>query len=285
VIDSADGTDTTITITIHGADETPVDQDFDDSIGGSTVTTPDPDLVLATAGDDDISGLNGNDIMYGGAGNDTFNGNQLEDVLYGGSGNDRLDGDTGNDQLYGASGDDRIDGSEGVDHLYGGSGNDTLDGGNENDFIFGGAGNDRPPVCPGLVGPISCSRTVGILGRIVDPPRRLIRCLLKTKRSAGRCGACCTKATHYDNRYFTLEPLIRNMYLFLRTRQRRPRCPLCLHPTRQRLPSLPLWPRATPLDPLPVPGRRPRSRRARRWRGKRPPRTRPPAAPTLRSTA
>jgi Ca2+-binding RTX toxin-like protein len=65
------------------------------------------DLMLGSAGPDDISGRQGSDCIVGGDGNDSLNGNQGNDVLVGGGGDDDLDGGVGtSDWCFGDSGTD-----------------------------------------------------------------------------------------------------------------------------------------------------------------------------------
>jgi Ca2+-binding RTX toxin-like protein len=65
------------------------------------------DLILGSAGPDNINGRQGNDCIVGGDGNDVLNGDQGNDVLIGGAGDDDLDGGPGNDDwCYGDSGTD-----------------------------------------------------------------------------------------------------------------------------------------------------------------------------------
>lgn len=73
------------------------------------------DNINGGAGDDAISGLQGNDTIYGGVGNDTLNGDQGGDSIFGGSGNDTLNGGNGNDTLTGGAGDDQLTGGNGDD--------------------------------------------------------------------------------------------------------------------------------------------------------------------------
>jgi 3',5'-cyclic AMP phosphodiesterase CpdA/Ca2+-binding RTX toxin-like protein len=112
------------------------------------------------AGNDVVTGGNGDEIFDGGAGNDTLKGGAGDDQLAGGEGNDTLDGGSGDDvvaggagddTLKGGSGDDTVDGGDGVDNIDAGSGddivtagagNDLVNGGSGNDIITGGAGND-----------------------------------------------------------------------------------------------------------------------------------------------
>ncbi|MBB1520845.1 calcium-binding protein [Aquipseudomonas guryensis] len=67
------------------------------------------------------------------AGNDALTGYVSADVI---------DGGHGDDFLWGQAGDDQLLGGAGSDQLYGGSGNDTLDGGVGDDRLDGGEGND-----------------------------------------------------------------------------------------------------------------------------------------------
>ncbi|MDQ2081666.1 Ig-like domain-containing protein [Xanthobacteraceae bacterium Astr-EGSB] len=103
------------------------------------------------AGNDIVTGGNGDEIFDGGAGNDTLKGGAGDDQLAGGDGNDTLDGGSGddvvaggagNDTLKGGSGDDTVDGGEGVDKIDGGSGDDIVTAGAGNDVANGGSGND-----------------------------------------------------------------------------------------------------------------------------------------------
>ena len=71
--------------------------------GAAGVCTPDP-----TPRDDEISCSEEADSVTGLAG---------DDVLFGGSGTDLLGGDGGNDQVYGEGGDDTLSGDSGSDYL------------------------------------------------------------------------------------------------------------------------------------------------------------------------
>ena len=98
--------------------------------------------LKGTAGDDVLTGGDGNDHIRGGDGNDTLNGGAGKDHIKGGSGDDTIDGGLGNDKIDGGKGDDTILGGAGNDHIKGGSGDDTIDGGDGNDKIDGGKGDD-----------------------------------------------------------------------------------------------------------------------------------------------
>lgn len=76
-------------------------------------------VIVATNGNDTLSGTTSNDSIFSLLGNDILNGRE---------GNDILDGDEGDDILYG-----------GLEHL---TDDDILNGGTGNDTLYGGAGND-----------------------------------------------------------------------------------------------------------------------------------------------
>lgn len=85
------------------------------------------------AGNDQFTGTNGQEIVYGGAGDDN---------LSGAFGNDSLFGGTGMDFIYGGYGDDTLLGEDGDDFLYGGRGNDSIDAGTGFVVVEGGDGDD-----------------------------------------------------------------------------------------------------------------------------------------------
>jgi Ca2+-binding RTX toxin-like protein len=91
------------------------------------------DTLAGTVDADDISGLNGDDLLAGGDGADTANGNP---------GNDVVSGDNGDDQVFGGQGDDSLHGNEGNDRIVGDYGNDSADGGNGHDLMEGYDGDD-----------------------------------------------------------------------------------------------------------------------------------------------
>jgi VCBS repeat-containing protein/ELWxxDGT repeat protein len=171
---SADGTATTISITVNGADE-PI---LDPTIFG----TPGNDNPLnGTTGNDVINGLAGNDKIFGFGGDDRIIGGPGADSIDGGTGNDTVDysgsaagvavtlvalpfnlpsgigGDATGDRLSnienlrgsafgdvmtGNNGSNVLEGLGGNDLLFGLDGSDRLDGGAGDDTLNGGAGND-----------------------------------------------------------------------------------------------------------------------------------------------
>jgi len=79
----------------------------------------------------------------GGKGNDVLQGSDSQaDKITGGIGNDWISGLGGNDQLYGDDGDDKIWGGAGNDTIEGGEGNDEIYGNAGSDKLYGGAGDD-----------------------------------------------------------------------------------------------------------------------------------------------
>lgn len=101
------------------------------------------DVLIGSAGRNELSGLDGQDWIEGGGGIDT---------IYGGNGEDFLFGQEGNDTLVGGNG---------VDYLFGGNGIDTLNGGDGDDYFNGGDGTDVMQCGLGLDTVTSRDETVG----------------------------------------------------------------------------------------------------------------------------
>ncbi|HOS15311.1 MAG TPA: VWA domain-containing protein, partial [Smithella sp.] len=121
----------------------------------SSVLTDLTSTVVSDAGNDNIVGGDGDDIIFGDTINYNYTGttsqmmadikaNHLtlsaESGLTGG--NDIINAGAGNDIVYGQEGNDIIYGGEGNDILSGGSGNDILSGGTGSNTLTGGAGAD-----------------------------------------------------------------------------------------------------------------------------------------------
>ncbi len=119
------------------------------------------------AGDDELWGSEGNDILSGGAGrdrifaqggNDRIAGNSFTTAGDANEEETEIDAGTGDDIVYGTAGRDRITGGEGNDLIFGGAGSDDINAGAGNDRIFGGAGNDL------VVGDVGNDRVYGGAG-------------------------------------------------------------------------------------------------------------------------
>jgi Ca2+-binding RTX toxin-like protein len=67
---------------------------------------------MGGAGDDELYGENGKDVLEGGDGNDKLYGGNGEDILKGGAGDDKLYGENGKDTFV-------IGAGEGHDNIYG----------------------------------------------------------------------------------------------------------------------------------------------------------------------
>ena len=91
-----------------------------------------------TSGDDLWPGPGDNNL-----GPDFVTGLGGNDTIFGGSAGDELRGFLGDDQLYGGAANDLLIGNAGDDTLVGGVGNDTLVGAKDADVLTGGAGSDR----------------------------------------------------------------------------------------------------------------------------------------------
>ena len=92
---------------------------------------------MGGAGDDDLEGGGGKDVLKGGKGNDDLAGGGGKDRLVGAKGKDVMDGGGGKDVLKGGAGNDDMDGGRGADRLIGGRGRDEMTGGQGGDtFVF-----------------------------------------------------------------------------------------------------------------------------------------------------
>jgi Ca2+-binding RTX toxin-like protein len=95
------------------------------SVGGIAGTLQ--DQIAGFAGDDIITGSNGDDEIEGGSGADLILGSGGNDMIYGGSGDDVIADGGGNDEVFAGEGNDTVIVDRGNDSLFGGKGYDTLD--------------------------------------------------------------------------------------------------------------------------------------------------------------
>lgn len=100
--------------------------------------------IKGTAGNDQIDGTTGDDVIDGGPGNDTIKGLTGNDRLCGGDGDDTIEGGGGRDRIDGGNGNDNLQGGGDTDRIYGGRGHDTIDGGvGDNQVLLGQGGRDQ----------------------------------------------------------------------------------------------------------------------------------------------
>jgi len=107
------------------------------------------DQIFGLAGADILNGDAGDDFMHGGPNADVMNGGDDDDYMFGGSGADKMFGGDGDDQMYGGTGGDKMQGGEGDDEISGGANSDTIDAGPGNDIVMGGLGSDNIFLGPG----------------------------------------------------------------------------------------------------------------------------------------
>lgn len=100
----------------------------------ASATLAGDDRLTGSDGDDRIVALTGADVVKGGAG---------DDRLLGGAGRDRLKGNAGDDTLRGGAGRDLLKGGGDDDRLFGGAHRDRLNGQAGDDTLTGGGGADR----------------------------------------------------------------------------------------------------------------------------------------------
>jgi Ca2+-binding RTX toxin-like protein len=98
--------------------------------------------VVGGAGNDQLYGHDGPDILMGGYGNDTCYGYGGDDYIIGEAGNDLVRGYFGRDLVSGGYGNDVVYGDAGMDTVYGDQGNDRLYGGADADQMYGGDNDD-----------------------------------------------------------------------------------------------------------------------------------------------
>jgi Ca2+-binding RTX toxin-like protein len=108
----------------------------------ATGTATTANTIYSGAGDDTVSGGDGNNTLYGEAGNDNLTAGTGNDTIFGGDGNDVIAGGNGSNALYGEVGNDTLTAGTGNDTIFGGNGNDSITGGGGADSLLAGDGVD-----------------------------------------------------------------------------------------------------------------------------------------------
>lgn len=109
--------------------------------------TPGDDTLSAGERGTDIRALAGDDLLTGGEGNDCLRAGDGTDALRGGAGLDWLFGGRGSDRLFGGAGSDALNGGRGADRLRGGPGDDVFRAGPGDDVIDAVDGRGELVMC------------------------------------------------------------------------------------------------------------------------------------------
>ena len=104
--------------------------------------TPQPDVLVGSAGDDNIVAFADDDVIVADAGADAISAGDGNDFVNAGAGRDVIFAGAGNDQVFAGDGADIVYGDAGADRIFGDQGNDLINAGAGDDTVFGGAGDD-----------------------------------------------------------------------------------------------------------------------------------------------
>jgi Ca2+-binding RTX toxin-like protein len=122
-------------------------------IGGATVANTSLIRVFGKGGSDTLalnesSGALPVTFLFGGAGNDNLTGGSGADLVFGGTGNDTALGKGGSDLLFGSAGNDTLTGGDADDQLFGEADVDRMiwNPGDDTDIDEGGVGTDTVEV-------------------------------------------------------------------------------------------------------------------------------------------
>ncbi len=110
--------------------------------GAPKIGTPQADVLMGTAGDDNIIAFAGDDVAMGDAGADVISAGEGGDFVSGGAGRDVIFAGAGDDQVLAGADNDIVYGDAGADRIFGDQGNDMITAGAGDDAVFGGAGDD-----------------------------------------------------------------------------------------------------------------------------------------------
>ena len=94
--------------------------------GDADLGSNSPKAILATDGEDILTGDSGNDVLSGTRGKASLDNGIKNDSVFGGPGSETLLGSSGDDALFGGKGDDFLNGGLGNDTLTGGMGADKF---------------------------------------------------------------------------------------------------------------------------------------------------------------
>mmetsp|Transcript_28628 Transcript_28628/g.53930 ORF Transcript_28628/g.53930 Transcript_28628/m.53930 type:complete len:473 (-) Transcript_28628:3714-5132(-) len=125
------------------------DASYTDVLNAPQIGTAGNDNLTGTDLAEAIFGVGGSDTIFAGGGDDIIYGSELGSTIYAGDGDDLIYGGPGDDLIYAGSGNDTIYGGGGNDTIIGGSGDDTVYGGAGDDVISGGGGSDVLSGAPG----------------------------------------------------------------------------------------------------------------------------------------
>ncbi|GAA4597023.1 hypothetical protein GCM10023194_70690 [Planotetraspora phitsanulokensis] len=99
-------------------------------------------VIVATTGNELISGTGANDLIIGRGGNDTVNGNGGADCVTTGSGNDQITTTGGDDWIDAGGGNNVVRAGDGANTVATASGNDQITTGDGDDTVNAGGGNN-----------------------------------------------------------------------------------------------------------------------------------------------
>jgi hypothetical protein len=139
-------------------------------------------VILAGAGADTVSILNGSAEVYGEADNDVLRGGPDDDIFHGGPGYDKLTSGRGRGTAH-----DTLFGDEGNDTLSGGRNSDVLDGGPGLDSIRPGGAHDTINGRDGEADEINCGGDDAIADALHFDPNidKLFHCAAEIRRNPG----------------------------------------------------------------------------------------------------
>jgi len=113
-----------------------------DTMSVQTLDGTNSEIAITINGTGEASTDAKTEIFVGTVQADIFQIAAKQSLVYSGAGADQVIGGTGRDNVYGGAGNDRIEGGAKADVLSGDAGDDILRGGKGKDLLFGGEGTD-----------------------------------------------------------------------------------------------------------------------------------------------